>query len=215
MNAGFNMFKDFLDSYPVQRIAEVLDRRQENRISELGMLAQAFEFVKVNGISGDYFEFGLWRGKTFNWARWMARRYHVKGIKFRGFDSFQGLPPSEEKQYNVWSNGQFAFSRRDFERLLKKKGFESGEYALVEGLYSNSLTPGLSAELQSDGFIATVVYIDCDRTIDARCAALHQPIPCRTVRYFVLMTILPFADVPTWESSGRWPSSKERIQKSK
>jgi len=156
------MLRVFLDSYPVLRIAEVLDRRQENRVSEFGMLAQAFEFAKTNGIAGDYFEFGLWRGKSFGWARLMARRYRVNGIKFRGFDSFRGLPTSEEKQYNIWSKGQYAIGRPEFEGLLRRKGFKAGEYILVEGMYSDSLTPKLSAELQALGVKAAIVYIDCD-----------------------------------------------------
>src|ERR1035441_8026235 len=98
------MLRSLLDSYPILRFAEVLDRRQENRVSELGMLAQAFEFVKTNGISGDYFEFGLWRGKTFTWARMMARRYRVAGVKFRGFDSFQGLPATAEDRKSTRLN---------------------------------------------------------------------------------------------------------------
>lgn len=126
------------------------------------MLAQAFEFVKTNGISGDYFEFGLWRGKTFTWARMMARRYRVAGVKFRGFDSFQGLPATAERQFSIWSQGQFAFSRREFEQVLKRKGFRTDEYELTEGFYDQTLTPQLSNQLQSRGVKAAVVYIDCD-----------------------------------------------------
>ncbi len=156
------MLRDFLDSYPVHRLAEVLDRRQENRVSEFGMLAQAFDYVKTNGIAGDYFEFGLWQGKTFGWARLMARRYRVTDITFRGFDSFRGLPPSEEKRFNIWGEGQFACGRQEFERLLRQKGFAARDYALVEGLYGESLTTQLSAELISLGVKAAIIYIDCD-----------------------------------------------------
>ena len=156
------MLKSILDGDAFLRILEVLDRRQENRMSEFGMLAQAFEFVKTNGIAGDYFEFGLWRGKTFGWARLMARRYRVEGIVFRGFDSFQGLPAPTETRYGLWRRGQFACDRGEFERLLKKKGFRAGEYELTEGFYDRTLTPELSGRLQSRGVKASVIYIDCD-----------------------------------------------------
>lgn len=156
------MLKSILDSYPVLRIFEVLDRRQENRISEFGMLAQAFEFIKTNGILSDYFEFGLWRGKTFGWARIMAKRYGVKGIKFRGFDSFEGLPAPAEKHYCILSEGQFACNRLELEQVLKKKGFQAREYELTEGFYNQTLTPAFSAQLQSSGVKAAIVYIDCD-----------------------------------------------------
>lgn len=42
------------------RVLEVFDRRMENRMTEFGMLAQAFEFCKINAIEGDCFEFGVW-----------------------------------------------------------------------------------------------------------------------------------------------------------
>src|SRR5689334_12998961 len=105
------MLKTFLDSYAVLRVLEVIGRRQENRISEFGMLAQAFEFVRTNCIAGDYFEFGLWRVKTFGWARTMAKRYGVKDIVFRGFDSFAGLPAPAATEYNIWYKGQFTCGR--------------------------------------------------------------------------------------------------------
>jgi len=126
------------------------------------MLAQAFEFLKTNGISGDYFEFGLWQGKTFTWARMMAKRYQVNGVKFRGFDSFQGLPAPAETQYNIWSQGQFAFGRREFEQVLAKKGFRTDEYELTEGFYDKTLTPELASQLQARGVKASIVYIDAD-----------------------------------------------------
>lgn len=174
------MLKSVLDSRAVLRCLQVLDRRQENRVSEFGMLAQAFEFVKTNGISGDYFEFGLWRGKTFGWARLMARRYSVNDIRFRGFDSFEGLPAPTEKKYNIWNRGQFACGREEFERLLNKKGFLAGEYELVSGFYNQSLTPELSNQLRSNGVRASVIYIDCDLYESSRSAfVVHAAISSR------------------------------------
>jgi len=102
------------------------------------------------------------------WARMMAKRYRVKGIKFRGFDSFQGLPVPSEKQYSIWHQGQFAFGRRELEQLLKRKGFRKDEYELTEGFYDRTLTPELSGELQTRGVKAAVVYIDCDLYESAR-----------------------------------------------
>lgn len=145
------------------RLAEVLDRRSENRMTEFGMLAHAFEFAKINAVKGDYFEFGVWRGKTFGYARIMARRYRVAPIVFRAFDSFAGLPPVDRTvNHEVWTEGQFACSRPEFERILAKKGFQPHEYELVEGFYDKSLDDALVARLKSQNVKAAVVYIDCD-----------------------------------------------------
>ena len=145
------------------RFLEVLDRRSENRMTEFGMLAQAFEFAKINGVKGDYFEFGVWRGKTFGYARTMARRYRVSPIVFRAFDSFAGLPSVDRNtNHEIWAEGQFACSKPEFERILAAKGFQPGEYALVEGFYDQSLSEGLIRELRASNVKAAIVNIDCD-----------------------------------------------------
>lgn len=145
------------------RLAEVLDRRSENRMTEFGMLAQAFEFAKINGVRGDYFEFGVWQGKTFGYARTMANRYRVAPLVFRAFDSFAGLPPVDAgTSYETWTAGQFACSRDRFERILAAKGFVAGDYELVEGFYDASLTDELVGTLRARDVKASVVYIDCD-----------------------------------------------------
>lgn len=145
------------------RLLEVLDRRSENRMTEFGMLAQAFEFVKINGVRGDYFEFGVWQGKTFAYARTMARRYRVRPVMFRAFDSFAGLPPVDTKaNHEVWTEGQFACSKPEFERILASKGFQPEEYELVEGFYDQSLNDALIGRLTKAGVKAAIVYVDCD-----------------------------------------------------
>ena len=72
-----SLLRFLLDHPLVLRVFEIIDRRSENRMTEFGVLAQAFEFCKINGVQGDYFEFGVWRGKTFGYARTMARRYRT------------------------------------------------------------------------------------------------------------------------------------------
>jgi len=157
------LLQNLMNSQAILRAIEVFDRRSENRMAEFGMLAQAFEFVKINGIAGDYFEFGVWRGKTFGHARTMARRYRVPGLKFRAFDSFAGLPPpAEGERYEIWSEGQFACSPTEFEAILRRKGFAPDEYELVKGFYSESLDDALIARYRSAGVKAAVIYIDCD-----------------------------------------------------
>src|SRR6267142_3696703 len=75
------------------RLIEGVDLHSDNRLRERGMLAQAFEFKTINNVPGDYFEFGLWRGKTFLHAHEMKQRYRCDKMRLWGFDSFQGLPP--------------------------------------------------------------------------------------------------------------------------
>lgn len=156
-------------SHPILlRLFEVIDRRSENRMTEFGMLAQAFEFCKINGIEGDYFEFGVWQGKTFGYARTMARRYRYGPLKFRAFDSFAGLPPAATTEFEIWHEGQFACSLDEFEAILRRKGFRPEDYEIVEGFYDQSLTPVLTGALVEQEVKASVVYVDCDLYESAR-----------------------------------------------
>ena len=87
------------------------------------MLASAFEFKKINNVPGDYFEFGLWRGKTFV----LCARNEIAGIGamecgFLDLDSFQGLPAVDDRRDNVWTEGQFACSEREFRDILGRAG---------------------------------------------------------------------------------------------
>ncbi|ABB75805.1 TylF/MycF/NovP-related O-methyltransferase [Nitrosospira multiformis] len=155
-----NAVKKIIDMEWFARMMEVLDHRSDNRMTELGMLSQAFEFIKINEVCGDYLEFGLWRGKTFGYAHRMKHRYRRQDMKLWGFDSFQGLPDTGAHPDNIWYKGQFACSRPEFESILKSRGIRSCEYELVEGFYRESLNDATRRRLA--GRKAAIVYIDCD-----------------------------------------------------
>ncbi len=144
----------------VSRLIEGVDLHSDNRMRECGMLAQAFEYKRINGVPGDYFEFGLWRGRTFLCAHEMKRRYRCDAMRLWGFDSFQGLPPIDDARDNIWSPGQFACSESELRTILRKAGVREHEYELVPGFYEDSLTPELHRRLA--GNCAAIVYIDCD-----------------------------------------------------
>ena len=154
------MIRRLLNSGLFLRMSEVLDRRSENRMNEFGMLAQAFEFAKINGVTGDYLEFGVWRGKTFRWAHLMKHRYGLADMKLWAFDSFSGLPEVTDVADNIWKKGQFACSQEEFREILGSAGVATHEYEIVPGFYSESLDDGAHRRLGQRG--AAVVYIDCD-----------------------------------------------------
>jgi hypothetical protein len=97
----------------------------DNRLTARGMLAQAFEFKKFNFVSGDYFEFGLWRGATFRIAHQMKHRFGQTEMLLWGFDSFQGLPPSAERRDNIFHEGEFACGESELRRILRRSGFQA------------------------------------------------------------------------------------------
>jgi hypothetical protein len=147
-------------SEPVLRLLHRLDGFLPGRLSEKGMLTQAFAFVQLNGIRGDYLEFGLWRGRTFLHARNLKRLYRLRNMHMWGFDSFEGLPPVQPSKHEIWSQGQFACSEREFRGILASHGVGSEEFTLVPGFYDQSLNNAQRKAMA--GRSAAIVYIDCD-----------------------------------------------------
>jgi len=150
----------------VSRIIEGVDLHSDNRLAERGMLAQAFEFKKINKVQGDYFEFGLWRGKTFLYAHELKRRYRCEDLRLLGFDSFEGLPQVDDNRDNIWAPGQFACSEAELRKILRRAGVRDSDYELVPGYYERSLNDGLHERLT--GRSAAIVYIDCDLYVSAK-----------------------------------------------
>lgn len=154
------MAKRVGNSMPVLKLVRRVESVTENRLSERGMIAQAFEFVKVNQVRGDYMEFGLWQGRTFLHARRMKKLHRVPNMHLWGFDSFEGLPPVEKIPGEIWHGGQFACSLPQFRKILATNSVAPDEYTLVEGYYDRSLNAALHERLK--GRTAAIVYIDCD-----------------------------------------------------
>jgi O-methyltransferase len=149
-----------VNSVPATRLLRRLDALMENQFSERGMVAQAFALAHLNGLRGDYFEFGLWRGRTFLQAHRMKRLNHFQNMHLWGFDSFQGLPEVKPTENEIWSGGQFACSEPEFRSILARNGVRPEEFTLVPGYYQDSLNDALHARIA--GRVAAIVYIDCD-----------------------------------------------------
>lgn len=131
----------------------------------LGLLA-GWHFLSRTGVTGDYAEFGVFRGETFRSMIDGAQRiYGAIGKTYPGrflaFDSFQGLPevPSMLGSTNIYKKGDFRSPRQEFDRTLGKHA-RSERVIAVEGFFSESLTPALSQKLQLRRL--AFVNIDCD-----------------------------------------------------
>jgi O-methyltransferase len=84
--------------------------------------------------TGGYFEFGLYRGFSFWFANNLAKEMGIK-LEFHGFDSFEGLPPSEVDLHRNWQPGNYACSLEQVSSSLKQWGMPS-PYTLHKGWYS-------------------------------------------------------------------------------
>lgn len=99
---------------------------------------------------GSCLEFGVFRGGTFSYQADQINK-HYPSSKLTGFDSWQGLP---EETPGVWiperhAKGEYAAPK---EEVLRKLGacnlsIDDARFQLVDGFYSDSLTPEVRSEL--------------------------------------------------------------------
>ena len=122
-------------------------------IIEKGSLAVPFtdKFLLYNYIidndliTGDFLEFGVWKGESLNY---FSSRVKNKKIKFYGFDSFEGLPED-------W---RFGFEKGTF-GLDSEKPNDTNSTVYVKGWFANSIPDFL----KKFPIIQPIfLHIDCD-----------------------------------------------------
>jgi O-methyltransferase len=128
-------------------------------------LERCFSHLADSGVAptGDYLEFGVFKGYSFWHAQQVASHLHLDGMRFYGFDSFAGLPPPEgvDRTYRGdFYEGQYTCSKAMVERNLNERGVDWSRTFLIEGFFAESLTPELRAQHRLER--AAIVLIDCD-----------------------------------------------------
>ncbi len=122
----------------------------------------SFARLKEDGVVGDYYEFGLYRGYTFWYAQGAADRAGLTTTRLFGFDSFEGLPEVEgnDKRVGIFISGDYRCSIEDVRERVSEHGFDWDRAALIPGFFDDSLTEAVK-EQQAMG-PAALVMIDCD-----------------------------------------------------
>ena len=120
----------------------------------------AFVSLWVNGISGDYVEFGSWGAATLRVAYEESRDAHVPRHLW-AFDSFEGLPPATDArdEHPGWSSGGPGQGGvEEFHKACAAQGIPRDAYTAVAGYYEDSL-PAIGAGAPTDIALA---YVDCN-----------------------------------------------------
>jgi hypothetical protein len=121
------------------------------------MINMAFGYVSNNKISGDYAEFGVFKGHTTIEAWKGAHRHGLNDMHFRLFDSFEGLPYVKGHDSNgPFETGEFRCSRKDFESNLKRFGVDLDRVEITDGFFDQTLRDSTSS------LKIAVAWIDCD-----------------------------------------------------
>jgi hypothetical protein len=113
---------------------------------------------------GAYYEFGVGRMNSLTrYWRAYSRLQKALGLdppRIYGFDTFTGLPETDHAadQLKGWTPGRFAMSAEECRAEAARQGMPNVEF--VQGLYEDSLTPGLAERLKAHP--PGIVNIDVD-----------------------------------------------------
>jgi O-methyltransferase len=125
-------------------------------------LDQAMEYIGKSGVEGDYLEFGVWQGRTFSAACFLARKKKLD-MNFYAFDSFRGVPSNDEVDatgHQPFKGGDYSCNEGQFLKNVRGTGANMKRVTTVPGWFEDSLRPDnpLLANLRK----AAVVWVDCD-----------------------------------------------------
>jgi O-methyltransferase len=149
------------------------DRSSEEFISaapdNVPAIAQSLALASSQKLSGDYYEFGLWRGYSFWRAQQAADELGLSTMRFWGFDSFAGLPegegtepppPGHDASRRGVRKGAFSCNKDQVAANLSKHGVDWSRTTLIGGWFDQSLTTALKQSLRPKP--VAVAFIDCD-----------------------------------------------------
>ncbi len=149
------------------------------------IIDKASKFVVNECITGDYYEFGVWKGQTFIYAfqrllntaklRIMdknnigsnpiadaKRKLILENTLFHAFDSFEGLPElTEEDKYSEdFIKGQFKASQDSFLDFVKKSNLPHDRIRIHKGWFEN--TCNFQYFKKNKLKKASIIWLDCD-----------------------------------------------------
>lgn len=161
----YRVARDVYWAARASRIRHMLDRRF--RTLSPGAPRAIADALAVGGVSGDYYEFGLWRGYTFWHAQQTADE---RTRRFWGFDSFEGLPALDgpDRDGGIFYEGEFACALQKVRRNLDRHGgIDWTRTGLIPGFFEEILTDELRA--RHDFGPVRVAFVDCDLWSATRC----------------------------------------------
>ncbi|MBT4349488.1 hypothetical protein HOD19_01760 [bacterium] len=128
------------------------------------VLKKATMFIQANGVVGDYFEFGVYRGGTFIAAYHFVKNNVKNDIEFLAFDSFKGLPEikNEDAEDPMYKEGQYSADLDIFKNELIKNNVDLNKVKIFPGWFDKVLNTELKQKLKDQGKKSSIVWVDCD-----------------------------------------------------
>ncbi len=143
---------------------EIIYNQTHRQLEKYRLYINAFDMLNENKVSGDYFEFGCHRVRTFRMALTEARRHCMEKMRFFAYDSFEGLPDNDESHGigKKWVRGNLSTSVEAFQSIIDQHGIYTDQVEIVKGFYNKSLTLELKQQFIERNIKAALITVDCD-----------------------------------------------------
>lgn len=158
-----NRFTSYLGSFVDNKIKNYEEKPRYK------MIELAMDFCSHNKVEGHYFEFGVWRGDTFQNAFHAAQKRNLSNMHFFAFDSFQGFSvPQSNDDIGLIKEGNRACTEKEFINNMSENKVDLNKVTVVPGWFSDTLTAQTKNKLfKSNIKKVAIVYIDCDLYVPA------------------------------------------------
>ncbi len=107
--------------------------------------------IKQDNVTGDYLEFGVFKGKSLFHSIRCAKKYDLDRVTFYGLDSFEGFP---EENHLFYTSENFKTSYEKVKKIFNKKS----NVHLIKGFFNDSLNLKKIKNIKNIAF----AFIDCD-----------------------------------------------------
>ena len=137
----------------------------ENTIAKYLALKKALYITAHDKTTGNYLEFGVFTGSSFNYAikanRGIEKIFGRNYCEFIGFDSFEGFGQiKDEDIHPVFTNEIFSVNERKVIKNIKKIS-KGQNVRLVKGFYQDTIKDKTTYDLNINNK-SRVIMIDCD-----------------------------------------------------
>ena len=137
----------------------------ENTIAKYLAIKKAFYITAHDGTDGNYLEFGVFTGSSFNYAiktnKKIENIFGKSNCEYIGFDSFQGFGKVREDDIHPSFKDEI-FSVNESKVIKNIQRFAKGEkLKLVKGFYQDTIKNKTTYDLNIKNK-SRVIMIDCD-----------------------------------------------------
>lgn len=100
----------------------------------------SFDYCLHNNVGNGYFEFGVFKGNTFQYAFNLAQLVNLTQYRFFAFDSFQGFSkPGKSDNLGLINEGDRFCSLEDFKQNISNKGVDLSKVQCIQGWFADTL----------------------------------------------------------------------------